>query len=87
MKVTPDRDSPIIPKATKYHGDELLALKNVLLFAFLPVINEINSRILKYPTISSNIYNGFIGITILFANTNIYVLDYRLYKIIERLKS
>jgi hypothetical protein len=87
MKVTPDRDAPIIPKATKYHGDELLALKNVLLFAFLPVINEINSRILKYPTISSNIYNGFIGITILFANTNIYVLDYRLYKIIERLKS
>ena len=66
IKVTPDREAPIIPKATKYQGDELLALKNVLLFAFLPVINEINSNTLKYPVIKSNMCNGFIDILILF---------------------
>ena len=47
MKVTPDSEAPIIPKATRYQGDELSALKNVLLLAFLPVTNEISSSTLK----------------------------------------
>ena len=32
INVTPESDAPIIPKATKYQGDELFALKNVLLY-------------------------------------------------------
>ena len=60
MKVTPESEAPIMPKATKYHGEELFALKKVLLSAFFPVINEINSSTLKYPTIKNNIYSGFI---------------------------
>ena len=31
IKVTPDKAVPIIPKATKYHFEFLLALKNVSL--------------------------------------------------------
>ena len=37
-KVTPEIEAPIMPKATIYHGDFLLALKKALLSAPLPVI-------------------------------------------------
>lgn len=47
MKVTPDNEAPIMPKATKYQGDELLALKKVVLSAFFPVRKEIRINILK----------------------------------------
>lgn len=40
INVTPESDAPIIPKATKYQGDELFALKNVLLSADLLVMYE-----------------------------------------------
>jgi hypothetical protein len=33
IKVTPDNEAPIIPKATKYHGDCLLAVKKVFVSA------------------------------------------------------
>tara|TARA_B100000131_G_C18045857_1_gene584363 strand:- start:1117 stop:1242 length:126 start_codon:yes stop_codon:yes gene_type:complete len=29
IKVTPDSDAPTIPKATKYHGELLFAVKKV----------------------------------------------------------
>jgi len=35
-------------------------LKNVSLVAFLPVINEIKIRTLKYPTIKNKMWSGFI---------------------------
>jgi hypothetical protein len=60
IKVTPESEAPIIPKATKYQGDELFALKNVSLVAFLPVINEIKIRTLKYTTIKNKMCSGFI---------------------------
>ena len=44
IKVTPERDAPTIPKATKYHGELLFAVKNVLLSSFLLVKNEITSN-------------------------------------------
>lgn len=47
IKVTPERDAPIIPNATKYQGEELFALKNVELFAFLPVKYEIKNKTVK----------------------------------------
>ncbi len=34
MNVIPERDAPIIPKATKYHGDCLFAEKKVELSSF-----------------------------------------------------
>lgn len=47
IKVTPESEAPIIPKATKYQGEELLALKNVLLSAAFPVMKEIQSNTAK----------------------------------------
>jgi len=41
MKVTPDNEAPIIPKATKYHGADLLALKKAALESSFPVKYEI----------------------------------------------
>ena len=38
MKVTPDREAPIIPYATTNQGDFLLPLKKVSLLDFLEVI-------------------------------------------------
>jgi hypothetical protein len=43
-KVTPDKEEPIIPKATKNQGDCLLAVKNVLVSAPFEVRYEINIR-------------------------------------------
>jgi hypothetical protein len=37
IKVTPESDAPIIPKATTYQGDFLPALKKSSLESFLPV--------------------------------------------------
>jgi hypothetical protein len=47
--VTPDNEAPIIPKATRYQGDCLLAVKKVLLSAFLEVKYEMRIRSRKYP--------------------------------------
>ncbi|GAA0188601.1 hypothetical protein GCM10009122_47480 [Fulvivirga kasyanovii] len=41
MKVTPDKEAPIIPKATKYQGDCRLAVKKVLESLLLVVVKEI----------------------------------------------
>jgi len=47
IKVTPDREVPIIPNATRYQGEDLSALKKSLNFDFLEVKFEINNRIRK----------------------------------------
>jgi hypothetical protein len=45
MNVTPDRDAPIIPYATTYHGDTLFPIKNDWLSALLEVNQvTVNSR-------------------------------------------
>ena len=51
INVTPESDVPIMPKATIYHGDCLLARKKVCESVFLPVRKEIKIRIQKYATI------------------------------------
>lgn len=56
INVTPESEAPIIPNATKYHGDELFALKKVLLLADLLVKKDIVIKSEKYPTIKSIIY-------------------------------
>ena len=49
MKVTPESAVPIIPKATKYHFEFLLALKNAsLLLSFLLITLEIKINTPKY---------------------------------------
>ena len=48
MNVTPDKEAPIIPKATIYHGEFLLALKKSELESFFPVILAIITRRKKY---------------------------------------
>lgn len=47
IKVTPESDAPIMPKATKYQGEELFALKKVELFAAFPVKIEIKINMEK----------------------------------------
>ena len=44
INVTPESEAPIIPKATKYQGDELFALKKVLLSADLLVMYEMKNN-------------------------------------------
>ena len=44
MKVTPESDAPIIPKATRYHGDCLFPVKKVEESVVLLVKNEIRIR-------------------------------------------
>jgi len=58
MKVTPDRDVPTIPKATRYHGDFLSPIKKLLLLAPLLVNVDIRSRRAKYPNKTSKITVG-----------------------------
>jgi hypothetical protein len=48
MNVTPDNEAPIIPKATKYHGADLLALKNALLFCAPLVKRATSIKTAKY---------------------------------------
>jgi hypothetical protein len=46
MKVTPEREAPIMPYATTNHGDFLFPIKNDWLSAFLAVIHvTVNNRI------------------------------------------
>ena len=60
IKVTPESDAPIIPKATIYQGDCLFALKKASLLSFFPVKNEMIMSMLKYPTINKSMCNGCI---------------------------
>jgi len=55
MKVTPDSDAPIIPKATRYQGDCLPALKKSTLESFFPVRYEMRIKTKKYPRRSDKI--------------------------------
>ena len=48
IKVTPDNEVPIIPKATKYRGEFLFPTKNELLSAPLDVMRAISNRNRKY---------------------------------------
>ncbi len=41
MKVTPERDVPIIPNATIYQGEDLFPKKKDSFSSFLPVIKDI----------------------------------------------
>jgi hypothetical protein len=47
MNVTPDKDEPIIPNATRYHGDWRFAVKNVSVVAPLEVYQAMAIRIKK----------------------------------------
>jgi hypothetical protein len=47
INVTPDKDAPIIPKATMYQGDCLSPLKKEALLSDFPVIKEIPTNIKK----------------------------------------
>lgn len=60
-KVTPEREAPIIPKATTYHGDCLFPLKKASLLFFLAVMNENDSSKKKYPSIIPSIVKLFIS--------------------------
>jgi hypothetical protein len=46
--VTPDREVPIIPKATKYHGLFLSPEKKLCVVAFFDVEYDIQYKIPKY---------------------------------------
>jgi len=48
IKVTPESEAPIIPKATIYQGDCRFPVKNALLSAFLPVNQETINNKMKY---------------------------------------
>ena len=62
IKVTPDREAPIIPMETMYQGDFLFPLKKASLSAFRPVIQEIKINTEKYPIIIEAINAGLISI-------------------------
>jgi hypothetical protein len=47
INVTPDKEAPIIPKATTNQGDCLLPIKKLLLSALREVYQLINRRIIK----------------------------------------
>jgi hypothetical protein len=58
MNVTPDKEAPIIPKATKYQGDCRLAVKKVSVVAPREVSCEIRMRTRKYAPIIDRTSNG-----------------------------
>ena len=58
IKVTPERDAPIIPMATKIHGDFLLAIKNALLLESRPVKYDTAIKKIKYPAITARVKTG-----------------------------
>lgn len=58
IKVTPESDALIIPKATMYHGDFLFPRKNASLLAFLLVKKEMKIKTRKYATIMNKIKKG-----------------------------
>ena len=52
IKVTPDNEAPIIPKATKNQGDCLSPVKKVSLEMFLDVNQDIRNNSAKYDVIT-----------------------------------
>ena len=58
IKVTPESDVPIIPKATIYHGDRRLAKKKVCESVFFPVRKDIKIRMAKYAIMIPMISDG-----------------------------
>jgi hypothetical protein len=74
MNVTPDKEAPIIPKATIYHGEFLLALKKSELESFFPVILAITTRRKKYEKVSRRMCCPFNLI-------NLYLCQSRSFKI------
>jgi hypothetical protein len=60
INVTPDREVPIIPKATTNHGDFLFPRKKPAFVALRDVKNDITRRIIKYATTIDIIVSGFI---------------------------
>jgi hypothetical protein len=50
MNVIPDKVAPIIPNATKYHGELLSPVKKDLSVPFLEVKKEIEISTAKYPS-------------------------------------
>ena len=60
IKVTPDKDAPTIPKATRYHGELRLAVKNISFESSFDTKNEITIKIKKYPTIRKRMKVGVI---------------------------
>jgi hypothetical protein len=60
MNVTPEREAPIIPKATTYQGDLLLPIKKEALSAWRPVTWEMTRIRAKYSRITVRTRNGVI---------------------------
>ena len=60
IKVTPDNEAPIIPKATTNQGDCLFPVKKVSLLEFFDVSQDMKTRIAKYPAIIVKTKVGFI---------------------------
>jgi hypothetical protein len=48
MKVRPEREAPIMPNATRNHGDCLFPVKKVVVSAPFDVITEMRINIEKY---------------------------------------
>jgi hypothetical protein len=62
MKVTPDRESPINPKATTYQGEDRLPKKYAAFPALRPVYQAIPRRNTKYPPTHVRMIAGDIAI-------------------------
>ena len=60
MNVTPEREAPTIPNATKYQGELRFATKKVSLLAPFPVIKAIPIKEESTPKISDKINVGVI---------------------------
>lgn len=58
INVIPDKEAPIIPKATKYQGADLFAKKKVSLLAPLPVKYEIAIKPKKYNPMINKMVDG-----------------------------
>jgi len=54
-------DAPIIPKATRNHGEDWLARKNVSEFARRDVSSDTSINTLKYKAIIPNTRSGDMG--------------------------
>lgn len=64
MKVTPEREAPIIPNATTYQGDFLLPMKKDSLSAPREVTHETRINRKKYETITDSSKRGDITFTL-----------------------
>jgi len=58
MKVIPEMDAPIIPKATRYHGDLRRPMKKVALSAFLPVMWATMYKRARYKNMMTSMLDG-----------------------------